>query len=422
MTPEQVAEMLKTQKELQSLLVKLAEDNGKNADGTPKADAIHAEEVAKMTKSITDALAEKGLLAQPKQNFIWGKGSEGQVGQRVSFGQYLIMAKMNHPTLSEAYIKNLSEKTVMSEGTPAQGGYTVPQEYSNEIIGAIYDGATVLSKCTPLIHSLGYIKNIPKWLTGVSIAWVAEDGTKTITKPTLQPKVSTLKKIVVGPVPFTDEYLQDDQSNIVTGVNGLVKQAIEAELERIVLVGDVTGLTDPFNGIAYAVTGGNIVNQAGASLAYVDIIACWNNSSVLEQYRTGAEWYMNRVGMGLCLNILDLQNRPIFFIGMNDGNSNVGMTMLGSKVNLSSQILSTYGAGGDETNIIYGNYKYVLLGEKGGANGLQVAVSNSAVSGVGANNVGQNAFMQDETWYRFVLRRSVVVAVEEAFSVLKMVK
>jgi HK97 family phage major capsid protein len=144
---------------------------------------------------------------------------------------------------------------------------------------------------------------------------------------------------------------------------------------------------------------------------------------VLEQYRTGAEWYMNRVGLGLCLNILDLQNRPIFFIGMNDGNSNVGMTMLGSKVDLSSQIGSAYGVGLDETNIIYGNYKYVLLGEKAGANGIQVAVSNSAVSGVGAQGyVGQNAFMQDETWYRFVLRRSVIVAVEEAFSVLKMVK
>jgi hypothetical protein len=124
--------------------------------------------------------------------------------------------------------------------------------------------------------------------------------------------------------------------------------------------------------------------------------------------------------MGLCLNILDLTNKPIFLLTNTAGG--VVMSMIGSPVNLASEILSTYGAGADETKIIYGDFKYMLLGEKTGQNGIQVAVSNSAVSGVGQNNVGQNAFMQDETWYRFVLRRGILCAIPEAYSLLDNVK
>jgi HK97 family phage major capsid protein len=422
LTREQIDQLLRDQKQLGDYLKALVEKNGKEATGKPAVDAIEADKVKKMTDGLLDAMESKGLFKKERK-FKWGgKGEAGANEVNVSFGKYLLMAKMNHPKLTEHFDAELfrDEKIVMSGLSSAQGGYTLPTEYSDKIIGSIYDPANIIGKCTRYPQG-ARTKNLPKWLTGVTVCWVDEDGVKTITKPTLTYKQSVLKKIVAGPIPFADEYLEDDITDIVTGVEGLVTKAILSEIQRVILVGDVTGLGDPFNGIAYSVTGGNIVNQLGASLSYADIVACWNNASVLEDYRAGKpEWTMNRNGMGLCLNILDLNNRPIFLLNTaTDGK--VVMSLIGDPVNIVSSILNTYGVGADETKIIYGDFQYMLLGEKYGAAGIKVSVSNSAVDAT-SGSVAQNAFMQDETWYRFVMRRGILCAIPEAYSLLNKVK
>ncbi|KKN37323.1 hypothetical protein LCGC14_0764660 [marine sediment metagenome] len=410
LTAKQISDLLAQQKQLHATLQGLVKENGKT-DGKPNADALKEAQVKQVTDGVIDALEAKGLFKKERKMVYGGKAEDVKEGEtHATLGQYLLMAKYNAPELVKDKIDNIFKDTVMSGLSDAQGGFVLPTGFSTSIIGQLFNGTTVIPKVQPFPQS-ERTKNIPKWLTGPTVAWVDENGTKTLTKPTLQNKQSILKKLVVGPIPFTDEFLQDNNVGIVTQVTSVVRKAIEDEIERVILVGDVTGAGDPFNGVAFA--GGNIVNQAGVNLGYSDIVATWNNAAILESYRVNPEWYLNRQALGLIMNLVDLQNRPLWNMGSLDGK--IPQNILGDPLNISAKLLNTYGTGAD-TKLLYGDYKNVLLGNKSGAEGIAVAISNSAVSG------SQNAFMQDETWYRFVIRRSIVVAIEEAFSILEKVK
>jgi HK97 family phage major capsid protein len=156
----------------------------------------------------------------------------------------------------------------------------------------------------------------------------------------------------------------------------------------------------------------------GATLAYQDLVNTWNNTTVLEGYRNGAEWMMNRRALSLCMNLVDLQNRPLWNI--QSFNGAMQNAILGNVVNVCQEITDVLGDG-TQTNIFFGNPKYVLLGEKAGKGGIQVDVSNTAVHST-STSVTENYWQQDLTGYRFVIRRSVVVSVPQAFSVLQAVE
>jgi hypothetical protein len=65
------------------------------------------------------------------------------------------------------------------------------------------------------------------------------------------------------------------------------------------------------------------------------------------------------------------------------------------------------------TQILYGNWKNVLVGYKaaGVGAGIQVDITN-----VGIDAAGANYWITDQTGYRFVMRRSIIVVNPEAFS------
>ena len=93
------------------------------------------------------------------------------------------------------------------------------------------------------------------------------------------------------------------------------------------------------------------------------------------------------------------------------------MSLLGAPLNLSDAIPNTLGTGGNKSALIYGNYKYVIIGNKGGNEGIWIDYSNQAVISSDAGAITENAFTQYLNMWRFNTRRSVVVAVPEAFSV-----
>jgi HK97 family phage major capsid protein len=160
-------------------------------------------------------------------------------------------------------------------------------------------------------------------------------------------------------------------------------------------------------GIVNAV-GTKNVNMLGDSLVYGDVANLWNDPQVLEPYKAGSEWFMNRTAFGLILNLVDDNGRPVWNMSNIDG---VPMTtILGDKVNFCSQMTTA-----TTSNIIHGNPKYVILGQKAGDSSIAVDVSNSAIISSGGT-VTENLWTQDETGYRFVLRRSIVVSIPEAYS------
>jgi len=379
----QLDSLMKQVNDMQGLLATLAKEKGQD-DGNVKADAIKRDELEKMKADI---------LADIDKKFTENKSPENQESEKkeIPLNKFLLACKQHDHSILKAS---------MTEGTSAQGGYTVPTGHDTVIQGYLNDLPTVVQKCTPYPHGQidGFTKNIPKWLTDLVVAWVDEEGTKNYTKPTLQQKQSILHKMAAI-VTFTDEYLADDTSNITQQVSRLVGENMAIELERIVLAGN-TGGGDPFMGVGYD-AGVNAVAQAGANLAYSDLLNVVNYA-LIERYHVGAELYMRRAVLSLIMGLVDGNGRPLW--NLQSINGKMQMTCLGIPINLSSQCVAT--------QILYGNWKNVLLGYKssGAGAGIQVDTSNSAIDAAAANY-----WTTDQTGYRFVMRRSVVVVNPEGF-------
>lgn len=408
MNREQLDALIKQQMDLLATLKTHAERNGTDGDGKAKEDALEKAKTEKMTDALIQSLESRGLFKPEKKMIYGGEGELQSNEERISFGKWVAMCVAGHPQVAKDYY----EKLIVSGLSEAQGGYLLPTGYDTQIIGELNNAPTIIQKCTRYPQT-ERTKNIPKWFTDLTIAWVAEAGEKGLTKPTWTQVQSVLAKMYAI-IPFGDEFLEDDPTNAKGGVTKLVGENMAIELERIALVGTTVG-GDAFNGLYYA-AGVNQVPQAGASVAYDDLVDIWNNPNVLEKYRGKPEWYINRTVLGYVLKLKDNDNRPL--VNMANALEKPVMTIFGDKVNISSQIPNTLGIGAACSAIFYGDYKYILIGEKKGKGGIGMTVSQSAVGtatgGLGA--ITENAFMQDETWLRFVLRRSVVVAIAAAFT------
>ena len=387
-------------------LAALTEANGQK-EGKPNADAIHKDEIDKRIKAAIEQY-ESVMKAQFEKMQAESKMirfPEGAEKSAKGLSDFLVKVRRNDPELM---------KTNLTEGTPAQGGYSVPSGTHNIIWGELNDPATIVPKCTAFPHGMvdGYTKNIPKWLTDLTVGWVDEEGLKTQTKPTLTRKQSILKKLACIIVE-SDELRADNIIGLDQKLAELVGQNMAYELERVILTGDVTGLGDPFNGIYYSTPA--TVTQTGGNLSYTDMVNIWNNANVLENYRAGSEWYMNRKTLGIVLGMVDLSGRPIHnFMAIND---KPALAIFGDKVNISNTLLNTLGAGNVCSTIIYGNYKNVALGFKDGDTGINVDFTQHAVVSSAQGAITTNLWQQDMSGFRFVMRRGVVVVNPLAFSV-----
>jgi len=399
---EKILALEKLAAQFNKALTGLAKEQGIRENGEVETSASQKETLERMK---TDILAEiKKANPSTKKMVFGGDDPLKDNEMRVAMNKWLIMVKYNHPSLA---------KTVMSEGDNAQGGYTVLVGYASQIIGELNQATSIVPKCTPFPHGQadGPVKYIPKWLTDLSVAWIAEATAKTTTKPTLTRLTSTLKKMYAI-VTFTDEYLSDDTAGIAAQVAKLVGENMAVELERVILIGDVAGAGDAFNGIYYSTP--STVTQAGVSLAYQDIVNIWNNPNVNSKYLKGKpEWTLNKTSLGLIMNLVDNNGRPLWNLG--SLSAGIPPNILGDPYNISQQITNTLGAGSNASAIFYGDFKYVLLGNKSGGQGITVDVSNSAV--ISSDSSPENLWTQDETGYRFVKRAGVLVAMPLAFSV-----
>jgi HK97 family phage major capsid protein len=407
---EKLEQLIKEGEQAKARMAELAEKKG-HKDSQIKTDAIQKDEVEKMLGDLEAKLeakyeAEKKAAAEdklPKEMFGSVKGE--------TFGAYLQKVRDKDPDL-----RNM--KASLTEGSDAQGGYLVPSGTANFILGELNDPASVPGKTTPFPHAMtdGNVKTIPKWLTDISVGWVSEKGVKTETKPTFTEKTSTLK-VMAAIITATDELRADN----IVGLDRLLAEKIgenfEYEVERIILVGDVTGLTDPFNGIVFdaAIAGTTQeVQQAGGALAYTDLVAIQNNTAVLEKYRTGAEWIMNRSVWAKIIRIVDGNGRPLW--SLQPINNKIGMNLLGDNVIISNAILNTHGDASNTSKIIWGNLKNVLTGFKDGNTGITVNYSDSAIISTGTE-VTTNLWTQDTSGWRFTMRKSSVIGNPDAFSV-----
>jgi HK97 family phage major capsid protein len=294
-------------------------------------------------------------------------------------------------------------KTTMIEGTDSLGGYLVPIEFSNEIIRLENEEAIIrgLARIFPMSTE---VRNLPKQLTDVTVTWTAEGVAKTETNPTFAQLTQTAKKLAAI-VKMTDELLEDESVGVDQFVQALVAEAMAREEDRIAFVGDVSGNSDPFNGVYFASGVTSVTMDGAANLIFDDVIDLI--MAINAKYRTGATLVTSTDGLKLIMKLQDANNNYLWAPPTQVTPANIW----GYPYKISDQIGSTIDT--DHTAILFGNWKKnYFVSDRGG---LEV---KSSISASDPSNT-QSAFLEDETWFRFKKRMSLDVANAAAFSKIK---
>ena len=349
----------------------------------------------------------------PKRTMRFGPSKESPEGKSIDklildgkmpengvyLGQVLkAVALGDHQFLAESGI----EKTIMSEGTPAQGGYTVPVEYGNEII-KLERAGSILRQLARNFPMASLTRLLPRQLTNVVVTWTEEGAVKTETKPTFGQLTQTAKKLAAI-VKMTDELLEDNSVDLDQFIMELIADAMGLEEDRVGFAGN-TGAGDPFMGVLYAV-GVNVATMTGATVTFddlVDLIMALN-----AKYREGATLVTSTTGLQVLMKIKDAQGRYIWQV---PGLGQVPMIWT-YPYKISDQLPVNLGVGTNETPILFGNWnKHFFVSDRGG---YEVFSSKSASDWVAGALT--SAFTQYETWSRFKKRMSLDVALPAAFS------
>lgn len=292
-------------------------------------------------------------------------------------------------------------KTIMTEGTPAQGGYLVPTEFSNEVIQLLYD-MSIIRGIARILPMTTWKRTFPKQLTNIAVAWVDEEGVKTKTKPTWTQLTQQAKKMAII-IKGSDELFRDSAINLQSFLAGLTAEAFGLEEERVALVGN-TGAGDPFMGVRYA-AGVVAAAMAAASMQWQDIITL--EGSITGPYRKNGIYVLPFAALQIVAGINDTNGRPIW------NRPELGKPGLinGHQYAVSDQMVAIAG----KYPILFGDFKrFLYLSPR---TGLVLKVSQEAYDAGDATN----AYTQDETWLRFVQAESIDVAHGPAFAYMDVI-
>ncbi len=154
----------------------------------------------------------------------------------------------------------------LNEATNAQGGYLVPEEWSNQLL-ALVQSKTVVINDLDVRNMSTDTMFIPKVTSGTTAYWVSETGAITESAPGYGQITLSAKK-VASLVQASSEVLED---NNVDAANQLVDQMatdLSIAIDGTVLTGSCsttnnTGAAAPFFGLYHTASFSNAVDAAG---------------------------------------------------------------------------------------------------------------------------------------------------------------
>ena len=297
----------------------------------------------------------------------------------------------------------------MTEGTDSEGGFLVPEEWRPNLIQMLETYGVARRECTILPMSREELV-MPKLTNGVQTYWIGEG--KTI--PNTQPSFGELRlvaKKLAALVPMTSELLADTAIEIANLLLTLFAQAIAKEEDRVVFTGDVSGASDPFDGVmadpdvaAYTLASGS---TSFANIDFddmTDIIA-----SVTPTVSAGAKWYMHRT----VFNLLRKQHSLTYDgTSKSSDNSYIFSSPNGSDPGMiwsyPYELVETMPSVSDDAVatpfMIFGNMKHYYIADR-----QKLSIARS-------EHVG---FAQDKIYLRVIQREAMAAAVPEAFTVVK---
>jgi len=214
-----------------------------------------------------------------------------------SFGEFAqaVALRAEDPRLQEFRASGLNE------AVPADGGFFVQKDFSNQLIKAAFDTGAVANRCRrfPLSSNANGIK-IPavnetaradgSRRGGVRGYWANEAATVTASDPSFSQVELTLNKLFC--LGYATEELLQDASALEVMLNQMYAEEIGFKLDDAIING--TGAGQPL-GIMNApalVTVGKEVGQAADTIVFENIVKMWTR--LVASSRGNAVWYINQ--------------------------------------------------------------------------------------------------------------------------------
>ena len=161
-----------------------------------------------------------------------------------------------------------ARQKALSEGTPADGGYLVPQEFYNRLVIERDEDISMRSEVTVIPVTTNTL-TIPKHETGPEVYWTSEGATKTTTTMDFsQPTITVYKLAAI--IYMTDELMEDAAFNLTDVIVRRFAVKMNEAVEKAILVG--TGVGQPTGIFVNAVTVAAAVACVG-NLDFDDLIS-----------------------------------------------------------------------------------------------------------------------------------------------------
>ena len=222
----------------------------------------------------------------------------GARGGFKSFGEFAIAARKGSAAGAELDQRlRAAATTYGNEGTGADGGFAVPQEFRRDIWQKVMGEDNLLSRCDQLVTGTNSMV-IPKdettpWQSsgGVQAYWEAEAAQATASKPALEMANIRLNKLMAL-VPMSDELLED-APGIDSYLRAKAPAKMQAKINTALISG--TGVGQPL-GILKAGSTITVAAESGPQTAdtviYKNIVKMW--SRLYAPCRRNAVWLINQ--------------------------------------------------------------------------------------------------------------------------------
>lgn len=280
---------------------------------------------------------------------------------------------------SALYSGDKQKLQILSEGSAADGGYLVPEEFANVIIEDIRDKnimrqlASVITTNTDTVH-------IPSLISRPKAAWRAEKATKNTSTATFTENVLTPYSLAAI-VPLSNEVVADAQlgvgGSIVNYIAGLMSTAIAEKEEQAFWVGTGTGQPTGIDSGTYTLRTTAAGSGATDTQRADAIISAYSNTP--QGYRYNGVWVGNMGTWGEVARLKDSQNRYL----LTDLAGSNTQLLKGRPV-----YESNYLAGG---TLLYGDFSFYQIVDR---EGISVRVSDEATV------AGSSAFEKNLTYVR----------------------
>lgn len=272
---------------------------------------------------------------------------------------------------------------ILSEGTAADGGYLVPEEFANVIIEDIRD-ISIMRGLASTMTTASDTVHIPSLVSRPKATWRAEKAVKNTSTATFSENVLTPYSLaaIVG---LSNELVADARlgvgGSIVNYIAGLMATSINEEQEKAFWTGNGTGKPTGVDGGVYTLR--TVAAGAGASdVQRADaLVAAYHNTP--QGYRNRAVWVANMGTWGEIGRLKDSQNRYL----LTDLAGSPTQLLKGRPV-----YESNFLAGG---TALFGDFSFYQIVDR---EGISVRVSDEATV------AGSSAFEKNLTYIRVETR------------------